>query len=786
MKQKQEDGIRLIFEAEDGFCAEKITVYKGPLEKGEAFEAAEVKGSLSEAGSSGKALSESFGMKAALSEISAAKESFPQGTGAEEFLAEAKASEVFLTEAAAGSVYSYKLDSEGCYVYTGVVAFTAEDAANGVKIIPYRMEKRRESGFEAVFVSRWTEEVENGCFNLEHLKGFDKRVPDTPAFSKDKAAHQFTSAEEALAFLKKICASYSGVYLYELKGQGGCPAVIFTKEHLDDAGTLDEALKKLAADGRLKALYQAQLHGNEPAAGEGALAAVQKLAEIYDGGLYSRSSARKKNCGKTAGAGKSSCDMTEFGGVLAEAMDILIIPFANENGSREFSRWETVCGGENCVKEASAERNRASEIGVSGSDGEKLDLNRDALLLRSEVTRAIHCIFCVLMPEIFIDAHEFSGRKRGSDGEKLDLNRDALLLRSEVTRAIHCIFCVLMPEIFIDAHEFSGRKRQVHEENGHYILDSLDDIQITCVDHLNRDRRIFELENRIMLDTIDSLSEKGFRSFFFPGSFSQNTSCGYARLMYALTFLVESNGIRRGKIHYGRRVLSQREAVLAILFQAAAEADTIREQVAAARKDFVKRGGVFDEEDIFVLEQKTDESRGVERPRKSFDFAGNPIDADRRVFICNRGEAVRGRIRPAAYILPKDCPGAEKAAEILSANGAVYEELEAGESVCVEQYLYNGEKIVRSCAENRTFEAGAYVFSLQQMAANVISASLEPDLGDVTERNGSFLQAGILHRDGDVCPVYRLVFQENPAGKKDAGGRPAVKGMPGRLNEKMI
>lgn len=743
MKQKQEDGIRLIFEAEDGFCAEKITVYKGPLEKGEAFEAAEVKGSLSEAGSAKKALSERFGMKAALSEISPAKESFTQGTGAEEFLAEAKAAEVFLTEAAEGSVYSYKLDSEGCYVYTGVVAFTAEDAANGVKIIPYHMEKRRESGFEAVFVSQWTEEVETGCFNPEQLRGFDKRVPDTPAFSEDKAAHQFTSAEEALAFLKKICAAYSGVYLYELKEQGGCPVVIFTKEHLDDAETLDEALQRLAADGRLKALYQAQLHGNEPAAGEGALAAVQKLAEIYDGGLYSRSSVRKKSCGKTAGAEKSSCDMTECGGILAEAMDIVIIPFANENGSREFSRWETVCGGENCageiavsgsdngencVKEASAERNRASEIGVSGSDG-----------------------------------------------EKLDLNRDALLLRSEVTRAVHRIFCVLMPEIFIDAHEFSGRKRQVHEENGHYILDSLDDIQITCVDHLNRDRRIFELENQIMLDTIDSLSEKGFRSFFFPGSFSQNTSCGYARLMYALTFLVESNGIRRGKIHYGRRVLSQREAVLSILFQAAAKADTIREQVDAARKDFVKRGGVFDEEDIFVLEQKTDQSRGVERPRKSFDFAGNPIDADRRVFICNRGEAVRGRIRPAAYILPKDCPGAEKAAEILSANGAVYEELEAGKSVCVERYLYNGEKIVQSCAENRTFEAGAYVFSLQQMAANVISASLEPDLGDVTERNGSFLQAGILHRDGDVCPVYRLVFQENPAGEKRCRRTPGSK-----------
>lgn len=133
------------------------------------------------------------------------------------------------------------------------------------------MEKRRESGFEAVFVSQWTEEVETGCFNPEQLRGFDKRVPDTPAFSEDKAAHQFTSAEEALAFLKKICAAYSGVYLYELKEQGGCPVVIFTKEHLDDAETLDEALQRLAADGRLKALYQAQLHGNEPLRAKGRL-----------------------------------------------------------------------------------------------------------------------------------------------------------------------------------------------------------------------------------------------------------------------------------------------------------------------------------------------------------------------------------------------------------------------------------------------------------------------------------------------------------------------------------
>ena len=650
-------GIKLIFETETGLCAEEITVYGGPLENGEVFIV--------------------------------------------------ENAEIFLPEAAEGSVYSYELNWQGSYIHTGVIEFTGEDAARGEKVVHYALELRRDDGFETAFVSRWTDAVETRCYNMDSLRGFDKSVPCTPAFSAYKGVHQFTSAKESLEFLKETCKEYRGVYLYELKEQGGCPAVIFTKEHLDNGKPLDEALQRIAADGRLKALYQAQLHGNEPASGEGALATVQKLVELYDRAVCT-GNAFKKN--RACGGVSAEEDRRRQFPDLPEVMDIVILPFVNENGSREFSRWETVCSEESSMKEVFARG------AAAGKECE------------------------------------------GETCKKLDLNRDALLLRSEVTRAIHRIFCVLMPEVFIDAHEFSGRKRQVREENGRYILDSLDDIQITCVDHLNRDSRIFELENRIMTDTIDSLSAKGFRSFFFPGAFSQNTSCGYARLMYALTFLVESNGIRRGKLNYARRVLSQREAVLEILFKAAEKADVIREQVDAARRDFVKRGGVFDEEDIFVLEQKADESRAIERPRKSFDFAGNVIDADRKAIICNRGEAVRGRIRPAGYVLPKDCPGAERAVEILTANGAVYEELKEGEPVWVERYLRKGTEIVLDCAEKRSFEGGAYVFSLQQMAANVISASLEPDLGDVTERNGSFVQAGILSWDGDVCPVYRKTF----------------------------
>jgi len=573
------NGIELIFKnCIESERAESITVYEGPLEKGDPAEAVD--------------------------------------------------SALFLEGAAAGDVYSYKLDRQGFYVYTGVVEFTEVDEAAGRREILYRLDRRRKTGYEAVFVSRWTDEVEDGgLFSLDGLN-VDGKAPDTPGFTGDKGLHQFASMGEVRVFLRELCGKAPNLTLFSLD-EGGenkrCPVVIGSEADLSGEVSLKAALEKLKRRDTMKVLYQAQVHGNEPASGEGALAVLKYFAE--NGAVLEN---------------------------LCKKMDFIVIPRVNIDGSSIFSRWQK---------------------------------------------------------------------------EKLDLNRDALLLRAPVTRAIHHIFNVLRPEVFIDGHEFSGRKRQTKACGKGYILDSLDDILITCVDHLNRDGRIFEIENGIMLDTVDFLREEGFRSFFFPGSFAVNTYCGYARQLHCLSFLVESNGIRRGKLNFARRVLSQREAVLHILQKSAEQADLIRKTAAETRSAFIERGVEFDRSSLFVLEQKTKEEDGIARPRKSFDFRGRLLGGeDRQDVIFNRGEVVRKIARPAAYLIPETAKGAARAVEILSANGV--------------QWYRN--------------ETGDYVFPMNQFAANLIAASLEPELGDVTPRNGSFVQAEILGEDGKD-PVKRIM-----------------------------
>lgn len=577
-------GIKLVFRAEKDICAETITVYSGPLGKGEA--------------------------------------------------AEVRDSAVFLEGASAGEVFSYKLTRKGCYAYSGVVEFTEEDERTGQRVIFYRLDRRRGADYEAAVVCRWTEAVEEKLFGLEQLRLQGERPaeeqPDTPAFSGERAAHQVSSLDEVWDYLQTLCVDNGFMSLFNLGGGRGrekedsCPVAVFSEEDLSRTGTLSEALDKISRSRRIKAVYQAQLHGNEPASGEGALAVIKSLADQSKGMSAER---------------------------LTQKMDIVIIPHANVIGSRAYARWE-------------------------------------------------------------------SG--------KLDLNRDALLLRSETTRAVHGIFNILKPEVFIDGHEFSGRKRQTRARGKGYVLDSLDDILITCVDHLNRDSRVFEIENQIMLAVIDFLREEGFRSFFFPGSFANNTSCGYARQLHCLAFLVESNGIKRGRLNYERRVFSQREAVLKILSMSAEKAEAIGRTVAAVRADFIQRGKSYDPDRVFVTDQKASPDLSIERPRESFDFQGKPLEGPLRMeAICNRGEAVRTVIRPTAYILPADAKGADLTAEILEANGA-------------------------DCFKSG---AGDWVFPMNQLAANLIAASFEPGAEEGTG-NVSFVQAGILGEDGKD-PVQR-------------------------------
>lgn len=590
--------LELIFQCEEqGIEAEKITVFDRPLEKGEEQEVCEGR--------------------------------------------------ILLHNICRGDVYSYKLETQGCYIVTGTVLFSGEDLEEGRRVIRYSMEKRAAGCCEAFAVSRWTEPVENRLFCNEELSGTDLSL-NTPFFASDrkgKGSHQFTSPGEASAWLKDLCAASPFLRLFFLDEEEHCPAVVCTKENLKACKTAEDFARVLKDSSRLNVLYQAQVHGNEPASGEGALAVAAALAENPE---------------------------------LTEKLNLVMIPYVNRSGTEQFSRWEN---------------------------------------------------------------------------ETLDLNRDALLLRSPATAAVHRIFSRIMPEVFIDGHEFSGRKRQVKLTEGGYVLDSLDDVLLSCLDHLNREPEIFPAENRIMLQTLTQLREKGFRSFVYPGSWAANTSCGYARMMNTLAFLVETNGIKRGAQNFRRRVVSQRETVMLLLSACAARHKELKDLVRTARCSLAEKGSTYNEENCFVLahETRTDESFVMER--KGFGFDGTPLKEGRVQKVFNRAEPVRSRPKPTAYILSRGACETDHAGRILTANGAECFELKPGAAA----------KVVDAAGRlsERVFAKGAWVFAMDQPAANVIAASLEPDLGDVSERNGSFVQAGILKeeqvfRSFEDCPGKNL------------------------------
>ena len=555
-----------------------------------------------------------------------------------------------LEDAEAGFVFSYKAASAGFYTLISTVVIGEKDVAAGSKTVKIKLERRTGKGYEPELMYRWSDEIEDKMFGTEDLCNVDTNALNTPAFCGETQGHRFTTLEEVVAFLQELERQSANAHLYFLDADRSIPVVLFTKTDLSEAKDLDSALTVMRTDGHLTIMYQAQIHGNEPASGEGALAVAEILAkdEVY-----------------------------------LEKLDVALAPCVNRYGAEHFSR--------------------------------------------------------------FGDTH------------KLNLNRDGLCLRSQIVRKLHWLYGRLMPEVFIDGHELAGRVSFVEKSERGYYLNHLDDIRIICVNNLNQGRGVFADAEKILCKTIVELQRQGFRTFFYKLSCDNTTSCGYARLRNSYTFLIESNGINLGKQHFARRVLSQREAVLSILRQASDKADTICRIVKNAREQMIFMGGRDAGENRFVLKHQASQESGIDVLRPSYDFFGRPVGNPGKMDRAyNIDTCIRSRLRPAAYLLPKGVEGTTEAAEILAANGAAYYELKNGAKVRAIQYSVSEDGILIGDEQTVIFEEGAYVFPMNQEGANVIAASLEPDVDDTVESKGSFVQAGILKKteSGDY-PLYR-------------------------------
>ena len=120
-----------------------------------------------------------------------------------------------------------------------------------------------------------------------------KDVFDIPALQPGRNDHMQTTQPELEAFLAELDDADDHIYVYNLgqtaMGPFNVPLVIAASVDLSGAQTLEEAAALIRADSaennKVTVHYQAQIHGNEPAAGEAALGMIKQLDGAYGDGL---------------------------------------------------------------------------------------------------------------------------------------------------------------------------------------------------------------------------------------------------------------------------------------------------------------------------------------------------------------------------------------------------------------------------------------------------------------------------------------------------------------------
>lgn len=189
--------------------------------------------------------------------------------------------------------------------------------------------------------------VEKVLFSTSKLEDYVE--PYTPAFAEDKDKSTYVTVKERREYLSELAEKCQYMHIYTKKNLSSVPAVFFTSEDMSAVTGWEDAAAVFAASGKVNVLYQAGLHGNEPAGAEGALYFLQRIAED-----------------------------PEYAAYLAENLNICIVPCANPDAAKRNDR--------------------------ESSDG--FNTNRDNLYVGSKYTLWLHNLYNAIMPEVVLDSHE--------------------------------------------------------------------------------------------------------------------------------------------------------------------------------------------------------------------------------------------------------------------------------------------------------------------------------------------------------------------------------------------
>ena len=175
--------------------------------------------------------------------------------------------------------YRYNAVQSGYYtIYQWVYMTEEETQTRTVKTVKMH---ERAGEWDHSYYYAYDQEIKDAIEPGDEL--WQTRIPlESPVFTKlDKPAHQMTTQSEMEAFLATLDDANDNMYIYSMGKSAtyglDMPLVIFTETDLSGADTLEEAAALLEQSGLHNVGYKAQMHGDEHAAGEGALNVIKML-----------------------------------------------------------------------------------------------------------------------------------------------------------------------------------------------------------------------------------------------------------------------------------------------------------------------------------------------------------------------------------------------------------------------------------------------------------------------------------------------------------------------------
>jgi hypothetical protein len=347
---------------------------------------------------------------------------------------------------------------------------------------------------------------------------------------------------------------------------------------------------------------------------------------------------------------------------------------------------------------------------------------------------------------------------------KMDLNRDHASLVLPETRALHAAVQNYLPDLVVDAHEFSVAQRWIEKFGGLQAVD----LMILEATHPMVPADVKAMSRNLFTPAIEAAaSALGLTSLPYHTTSTRKidravsmggNAPGIARnafgLMGAVSLLLETRGVGIGMESFQRRVATHVVAIEAVLETAAANAAHLKQTVTAARAAIAI-------EPARVILSATPQSETISLPLVD-PQSGVQRTIDVVMANSRQVQQVTQRDRPVAYIV---LPEAKTVAGELRLFGVGVclvadaididaEMFEISERSTADRRAINPDAAVKSTlrAARVHVPAGSLYVPMQQQMAHRAAAALEPDAP------GSFVALDVVRvaTDRMTAPIVRL------------------------------